>query len=108
MSLYGLQKLMYELNRDEALQSQYRADKDSILRNFKLDAEEHQAIDDEDIGLLYILGVNGQILMHFAAMCGYAGIATHGGKVHENLAIDAKDIQQSNVLIIYRLMLFRI
>ena len=72
MGLYGLQKLMYELNRDEALQSQYRADRDSILSNFKLDAEERQAIDDEDIGLLYILGVNGQILMHFAAMCGYA------------------------------------
>ncbi|NKB98842.1 MAG: aromatic ring-opening dioxygenase subunit LigA [Pseudomonadales bacterium] len=72
MSLYGLQKLLYQLNRDEELQGRFRADKESVLSKFKLDIEERQAIEDEDIGLLYILGVNGQILMHFAAMCGYA------------------------------------
>ena len=38
----------------------------------RLTDEERQAILTHDIGLLYVLGVNGQILMHYAAMCGIA------------------------------------
>ena len=34
--------------------------------------EERAALLTRDIGLLYVLGVNGQILMHFAALCGVA------------------------------------
>ena len=71
MSLYYVQKLLYQLNRDEKLQSQFFADKDSVLKDYKLDDEEIAAVKKPDIGLLYILGVNGQILMHYAAMCGY-------------------------------------
>ena len=72
MSLYYTQKLLYNLNRDPALQAQYMADKDSVLKDYTLDEEELDALKKPDIGLLYILGVNGQILMHYAAMCGYA------------------------------------
>ncbi|MEM7077510.1 MAG: aromatic ring-opening dioxygenase subunit LigA [Pseudomonadota bacterium] len=72
MSLYYLQKMLYELNRDPDLQVRFKADKGGVMAKYKLDAEETSAVQDEDIGLLYILGVNGQILMHFAAMCGYA------------------------------------
>ena len=72
MSLYYVQKLLYNLNRDEALQKQFFADKDSVLSAYKLNDEETEALRKPDIGLLYILGVNGQILMHYAAMCGYA------------------------------------
>lgn len=72
MSLYYLQKLLYELNRDPELQEKFFADKESVLAQYKLDAEETEAVKKPDIGLLYILGVNGQILMHYAAMCGYA------------------------------------
>ena len=72
MSLYYVQKLLYELNRDPALQEQFFANKESVLGDYKLDAEETEALEKPDIGMLYILGVNGQILMHYAAMCGYA------------------------------------
>ena len=72
MSLYYVQKLLYELNRDPALQERFFANKDAVLANYKLDDEERDALARPDIGLLYILGVNGQILMHYAAMCGYA------------------------------------
>ena len=72
MSLYNLQKLMFELNRDEDLQEKFRADKGAVLEKYELTGEELAAINEEDVGLLYILGVNGQILMHFAALCGYA------------------------------------
>jgi hypothetical protein len=72
MSLYHLQKLLYQLNRDKALQQQFLADRDAVLADYKLDQEEIEAVSKPDIGKLYILGVNGQILMHYAAMCGYA------------------------------------
>ncbi len=72
MSLYYLQKLLYELNRDEVVQARFKSDKESVVASYTLTAEESAAVLNEDIGLLYILGVNGQILMHFAAMCGYA------------------------------------
>jgi hypothetical protein len=72
MSLYYLQKLLYQLNRDPRLQQQFFADKASVLAAYKLDDQEVEAVQKPDIGMLYILGVNGQILMHYAAMCGYA------------------------------------
>lgn len=88
MSLYYLQKLLYDLNRDEAVQEKFKSDVDSLLSNYTLTDEEVHAIKKPDIGLLYVLGVNGQILMHYAAFCGIAwfdyldamrnGITEHG------------------------------
>ena len=72
MSLYYTQKLLYQLNRDADLQAAFLKDKEAILAQYDLDEEELGALRKPDIGLLYILGVNGQILMHYAAMCGYA------------------------------------
>jgi hypothetical protein len=72
MSLYYLQKLLYQLNRDPELAQRFRENRDAVLVGYKLDEEELAAVTKPDIGLLYILGVNGQILMHYAAMCGYA------------------------------------
>jgi hypothetical protein len=72
MSLYQLSKLLYVLNRDEAAKARFKSDPEGLTQQFALSAEERQAILDHDIGLLYVLGVNGQILMHFAALCGIA------------------------------------
>ena len=72
MSLYSLQKLLYQLTRDAELQQRFVADQDSVLANYSLDDEVLAEVKKPDIGMLYILGVNGQILMHYAAMCGYA------------------------------------
>jgi hypothetical protein len=72
MSLYSLQKLLYELNRDPRLQQEFAADRDALLARYRLSDEEADAVRRDDIGLLYILGVNGQILMHFAAWRGLA------------------------------------
>lgn len=68
MSLYYVQKFLYELNRDPGLQEQYKRDRKSVLGPFELTEEEIQALVKPDIGLLFHLGVNGQILMHFAAL----------------------------------------
>jgi hypothetical protein len=68
MSLYQVQKLIYQLNRDPRLQSRYGSERDAVLAEYELTDEERRALVEPDIGLLYVLGVNGQLLMHFAAL----------------------------------------
>ena len=70
MSLYYLQKFLYVLNRDEGAQKKYQNDLEALLGDFDLTDEEADALRKGDIGLLYVLGVNGQILMHYAAFLG--------------------------------------
>jgi hypothetical protein len=72
MSLYQLQKFLYVLNRDQAAQALYTSDIDTLLARYELSDEESTALRAGDIGLLYVLGVNGQILMHYAAFLGIA------------------------------------
>jgi hypothetical protein len=72
MSLYMLQKLIYELNRDARVQEEFSANREQVLSRYRLTDEEADAIRRDDVGKLYILGVNGQILMHFAAWRGLA------------------------------------
>lgn len=71
MSLYYTQKLIYQLNRDPALRRRLEQDMEGLLAESELTDEERRAIREPDIGLLYVMGVNGQILMHYAAMRGY-------------------------------------
>ena len=68
MSLYHLQKFLYHLNREDRIKLAYHADLPALLEDYDLSVEERTAITTGDIGLLYVLGVNGQILMHYAAL----------------------------------------
>lgn len=72
MSLYALSKLLYELNRNEETKRRFAQDRASVAEGRTLTDEERRAFVVGDIGLLYVLGVNGQILMHYAALCGIA------------------------------------
>ncbi|MFM0662942.1 aromatic ring-opening dioxygenase subunit LigA [Paraburkholderia sediminicola] len=88
MSLYALQKAIYVVNRDEATMKRYLANPADFSAGYELTGEEAGALCKPDVGLLYVLGVNGQLLMHFAAACGYEwnayieamkqGIVTYG------------------------------
>ena len=88
MSLYSLSKLLFQLNRDAELKRAFKADAAAAIAGWSLTDEERHAVLRPDIGLLYVLGVNGQILMHFAAFCGVEwsdylqrmrdGVAEHG------------------------------
>lgn len=88
MSLYYVQKLLYQLNRDAATRARFTDDMDSVLADYDLTEEELTAIRTPDIGLLYVLGVNGQLLMHYAALKQFEwddylqamrdGVAEHG------------------------------
>ncbi|WP_427452871.1 aromatic ring-opening dioxygenase subunit LigA [Litorimonas sp. WD9-15] len=70
MSLYQVQKLLYQLNRDPATQARFKTDVDGLLSDYKLTDDEKNWLRAGDVGELYIHGVNGQILMHYAAFIG--------------------------------------
>src|ERR1700741_1239383 len=88
MSLYQLQKFLYDINRDPAVQAKHGADLPGLLDQYELTGEERSALASGDIGLIYVLGANGQLLMHYAAFLGMSwptyiqamreGIAKHG------------------------------
>lgn len=88
MSLYAVQKVIYELNRSPEALERFRAAPAEYLSGHELSPQETQALTAPDIGLLYVIGVNGQLLMHFAAAAGYdwnayleamrAGLEQHG------------------------------
>ena len=71
MSLYYVQKALYQLNRDPELRRRFAEEVEAVLASYELTPEEREAIRKPDIGLLYVLGVNGQILMHYAAYRGF-------------------------------------
>ena len=88
MSLYQLQKFLYEINREPRVQQEFRSERGALLARYELSAEERGALERGDIGLAYVLGANGQLLMHFAALLGMPwadylqamrdGVARHG------------------------------
>jgi Aromatic-ring-opening dioxygenase LigAB, LigA subunit len=88
MSLYQLQKFLYDINRDPSVQKGYRADLQAMLDQYELTSEERSALAAGDVGLIYVLGANGQLLMHYAAFLGMSwpeyiqamrnGVAKHG------------------------------
>jgi hypothetical protein len=87
MSLYQMQKFLFDINRDSAVQKRFLADRRSVLEGYELSAEENSAIAAGDIGLLYVLGANGQLLMHYAALLGmewsaYIGAMREGVRKH--------------------------
>jgi hypothetical protein len=70
MSLYQMQKFLFDINRDPAVQQRFLADRSTVLEGYDLNGEERDAIAAGDIGMLYVLGANGQLLMHYAAFLG--------------------------------------
>ncbi len=83
-----MQKFLFDMNRDRDAQRQFRADPPAVLNRYALSAEEYRALESGDIGLIYVLGANGQLLMHHAAFLGMpwaeyiaamrAGVSRHG------------------------------
>jgi hypothetical protein len=104
MSLYQMQKFLFDINRDRGVQLQYHADLAQLLARYELSLEEREAIATRDVGLLYVLGANGQLLMHYAAFLGMpwadyiaamrAGVGKHGpvraGIYHMTTGMDQK------------------
>jgi len=99
-----MQKFLFDINRDRDMQARCRENLDAVLGRYELDAEERNAIAAGDIGLLFVLGANGQLLMHYAAYLGMpwsdyiaamrAGVSKHGpvraGIYHMTTGLDEK------------------
>ena len=65
-----MQKFLFDINRDPAVQKRFLAERTRVLSGYDLTPEERDAVIAGDIGLLYVLGANGQLLMHYAALLG--------------------------------------
>lgn len=72
MSLYYTEKLLYNLNRNSEIRKKFDEDSESVLKEYKLNSGELEALRKPDIGYLYVEGVNGQLLMHYAGLFGYS------------------------------------
>jgi len=73
VSLYIVQKFFYDANRSAEIQQRYRdagATRQALIAEYELTEDERRAIAEGDIGMLYVLGCNGQLLMHFAGLLG--------------------------------------
>ena len=63
MSRYQVDKLLRDLRRDNQLAVRFREDKDRVLANYKLDAEECELLKRWEIRKLYDRGVNPLLLL---------------------------------------------
>lgn len=68
MSLYQIQKLIYDVNRNPERREAYRADAAAFVARYELSAEEQAAINDLDIRKLYQFGVHPLLLRPFTLL----------------------------------------
>ena len=68
MSLYQLQKLIYDVNRNPERRDAFRADKAGFLARYELTAEEQAAVADVDVRKLYSYGVHPLLLRPFTLL----------------------------------------
>lgn len=65
--MYSLHKLLWELRRDRALATRFRADPDGVLDAYDLDPRDRDAIAARDFRTLYDRGAN-PYLLYFCAL----------------------------------------
>jgi Aromatic-ring-opening dioxygenase LigAB, LigA subunit len=68
MSLYQLQKFIYDVNRNPERREAYRADKAGFIARYELSSEEQAAIADLDVRKLYSYGVHPLLLRPFTLL----------------------------------------
>jgi hypothetical protein len=68
MSLYQLQKLIYDVNRNPVCRDTYRADQAGFVARYELTPEEQEAIFELDVRKLYRLGVHPLLLRPFTLL----------------------------------------
>ncbi|HXF76674.1 MAG TPA: aromatic ring-opening dioxygenase subunit LigA [Methylomirabilota bacterium] len=68
MSLYQLQKLLYDVNRDPARCERYRQDPAAFVKHYDLTEAEAKALLQLDVRALYQMGVHSLLLRPFTLM----------------------------------------
>lgn len=70
MSLYRVQKLLFNLNNDTAARKRFEAERDALLAEYALTDEERRALAEADVGRLHLMGVHPLLLAPFAGRSG--------------------------------------
>jgi hypothetical protein len=68
MSLYQLQKFIYQINRDGAQRARYHQDPAAFAKSYELTDAEAQAALEVDVRALYSLGVHSLLLRPFSLL----------------------------------------
>jgi hypothetical protein len=84
MSLYGVQKLMFELHVSDERRNQLHHDPAGVLARFELTAEERGVILALDIFELYNMGVHPLLLRPFAELNGISAADYYAALRQEN------------------------
>lgn len=70
MSLYQVQKLLFNIHNDLTLRAQFISDGATVMAGYKLADFERRALSDKDMGALYRMGVNPWLLLQYANITG--------------------------------------
>lgn len=70
MSLYQVQKLIYQIHNQLDLRAQFVADPGAVIAEFKITEAEKNALLDKDMGALFRMGVNPWLLLQYANITG--------------------------------------
>ena len=67
MSLYQVQKLLFNLHNDLELRTSYKSNRKEILKEYDLADSEVKTLLDNDMGSLYRMGVNPWLLLNYSS-----------------------------------------
>jgi len=70
MSLYSVQKLLFQLNKDAATRQRFAQERDALLAEYAVTEEERRALAEADVGRLHLMGVHPLLLAPFAGRSG--------------------------------------
>ena len=70
VSLYSVQKLLFQLNNEPTTRKRFAEERDALLAEYALTDEERRALVDADVGRLHLLGVHPLLLAPFAGRSG--------------------------------------
>lgn len=65
-----MQKVLFDVHRDADARAGFLHDFDALIGRYELSDEERLALRNRDIGRIYVMGVNCQILMYLASALG--------------------------------------
>ena len=70
VSLYQVQKLLFHVNRDPQVRARFLDERERLVRDYELTADERRAILETDFHALYRMGVHSLLLAPLAASLG--------------------------------------
>ena len=70
MSLLEIHKMIYAIDMDDALRTEFLHDKESVLDRYQLTDEERVLLLNVDIAGLYRIGVHPMLLYHYGVLYG--------------------------------------